>query len=108
MSFFIENLTLNHYLIFSSLLFCVGVFGLLTHRNLLSMLMSVEILLNAAALNFAAFHHFRLGGDPAGAVFPAFVIAVAAAEAAVVLAIIIALYRHQQRLDVAQAASLKQ
>ena len=64
MSQFIHHLTLNHYLIFSSLLFCVGVFGLLTHRNLLSMLMSVEIILNAAALNFAAFHHFRLGKLP--------------------------------------------
>ena len=107
MSSCFTHLTLNHYLIFSCLLFCVGVFGLLTHRNLLSMLMSVEIILNAAALNFAAFHYFRFGGDPAGAIFPLLVIAVAAAEAAVVLAIIIALYRHRQRLDIGQAASLK-
>lgn len=99
--------TLNQFLILSALLFAVGVYGLLTRRNLISMLMSVEIILNSAALNFVAFHHFRWGGDAAGAVFPIFIIAVAAAEAAVVLAIVIVLFRHKQQLDVEQADSLK-
>jgi NADH:ubiquinone oxidoreductase subunit K len=101
------NPTLSHYLMLSALLFCVGVYGLLTRRNLIAMLMSVEILLNSAAVNFVAFHHFRFGGHVAGAVFPLFIIAVAAAEAAVVLAIVILLFRHQHRLDVEAADTLK-
>jgi NAD(P)H-quinone oxidoreductase subunit 4L len=98
---------LQHFLILSALLFCVGIYGLLTRRNLIAMLMSVEIILNAAALNFAAFHHFRFGGDVTGAIFPVFIIAIAAAEAAVVLAIIIALYRHRPDLDVEKADALR-
>jgi NADH-quinone oxidoreductase subunit K len=99
--------TLMHYLVFSALLFSVGIYGLLTRRNLIAMLMSVELVLNAGALNFVAFHHFRHGGDPAGAVFPIMIIAVAAAEAAIALAIIIALFRHTNQLDVQQADALK-
>jgi NADH-quinone oxidoreductase subunit K len=99
--------TLGHYLALSAVLFSVGVFGLLTRRNLLAMLMSVEIILNSAALNFAAFHHFRFGGQSAGAVFPVFIIAVAAAEAAVILAILIVLFRHKHHLDVESADQLK-
>lgn len=99
--------SLLHYLVFSALLFCVGVYGLLTRRNLVAMLMSVEIILNTAALNFAAFHRFRFGGDAAGGIFPLFIIAVAAAEAAVVLAILIALFRHKPELDVEKSDLLK-
>lgn len=102
-----SELSLHHYLAFSALLFCVGIYGLLTRRNLIAMLMSVELVLNAAALNFVAFHHFRHGGHVAGAVFPLFIIAVAAAEAAVVLAIVIALYRHKKNLDVQAVDTLK-
>jgi NADH:ubiquinone oxidoreductase subunit K len=99
--------TLSHFLILSALLFAVGIYGLLTRRNLIALLMSVEILLNSAALNFVAFHHYRFGGQPAGAVFPIFIIAVAAAEAAVVLAIVIVLYRHKKILDVETTTLLK-
>jgi NADH:ubiquinone oxidoreductase subunit K len=97
--------TLEHYLIFSALLFSLGVYGILTRRNLVAMLMSVELVLNAAALNFVAFHHFAHSGDSAGAIFPVFIITVAAAEAAIALAIIIALFRHKNELD-AQSANL--
>ena len=99
--------TLSHFLVLSALLFAVGVYGLLTRRNLIAMLMSVEIILNSAALNFVAFHHFRFGGTPTGAVMPIFIITVAAAEAAVVLAIVIVLYRHKREVDILAAASLK-
>jgi NADH-quinone oxidoreductase subunit K len=99
--------SLSHYLVLSALLFAVGIYGLLTRRNLIGMLMSVEIILNSAALNFVAFHHFRFGGDAAGAVFPVMIIAVAAAEAAVVLAIVIVLFRHKQHLDVEASDTLK-
>jgi NADH-quinone oxidoreductase subunit K len=98
---------LAHFLTLSALLFAIGVYGLLSRRNLIAMLMSVEIILNSAALNFLAFHHFRWTGDSAGAVFPIFIIAVAAAEAAVVLAIIIILFRHKRILDVEAADTLK-
>jgi NADH:ubiquinone oxidoreductase subunit K len=99
--------TLSQYLVFSALLFCLGLYGMLTRRSLIAMLMSVELILNAAALNFVAFHHFLFEGDVGGAVFPVFIIAVAAAEAAIALAIIIALFRHKNQLDVQDADSLK-
>ena len=87
-----------------------GVLPLVTDTlitSLIAMLMSVELILNAAALNFVAFHHFLFEGDVGGAVFPVFIIAVAAAEAAIALAIIIALFRHKNQLDVQDADSLK-
>jgi len=99
--------TLQHYLVFSALLFTVGAYGLLTRRNLIAMLMSVELVLNAAALNFVAFHHFLYSGDTAGPVFAIFIIAIAAAEAAIALAIFIALFRYKRNLDVQEADSLK-
>jgi NADH:ubiquinone oxidoreductase subunit K len=102
-----EGPSLQHYLVFSALLLCVGLYGLLTRRNLIAMLMSVELILNAAAMNFVAFHHHQLGGDPAGAIFALMVIAVAAAEAAIVLAIIIVLFRHRPELDVQAVNTLK-
>jgi NADH:ubiquinone oxidoreductase subunit K len=102
-----NGLTLTHFLVFSALLFSTGVYGLLTRRNLIAMLMSVELVLNAAALNFVAFHHFLYRGDPAGAVFPMMIIAVAAAEAAIALAIIILLFRHTRDLDAVQSATLR-
>ena len=72
---------LEHYLILSALLFSFGVYGMLTRRNLVAMLLCVELVLNAAALNFVAFHRFLFKGDTAGTVFPILIIAVAAAEA---------------------------
>jgi len=99
--------TLAHYLVFSALLFSVGIYGLLTRRNLIAMLMSIELVLNAAALNFVAFHHFLHGGDTAGAVFTIFIIAIAAAEAAIAMAIFITLFRHKSHLDVEDADLLK-
>jgi NADH:ubiquinone oxidoreductase subunit K len=96
-----------HFLVFSALLFCVGIYGLLTRRNLIAMLMSVELVLNAAALNFVAFHRYLFHGSPAGVVFPLFIIAVAAAEVAITLAIIISLFRHRRALDVEDLDTLK-
>jgi NADH:ubiquinone oxidoreductase subunit K len=97
---------LEHFLIFSAMLFCFGLYGLLTRRNLVAMLLCVELVLNAAALNFVAFHRFLFRGDPAGVVFPILIIAVAAAEAAVALAVVISLFRHRKNLDARAADSL--
>lgn len=102
-----SGLTLEHYLVFSTALFSIGVYGLLARRHLIAMLMSVELILNAAAVNFAAFHHFLHGGSAAGIVFPVFIIVVAAAEAAIVLAIIIVLFRHRGNLDIQNINTLR-
>ena len=102
-----STLSLNHILIFTALLFSLGIYGLLTRRNLIAMLMAVELVLNAAALNFVAIHYFRGSGDPAGPVFALVIITVAAAEAAMVLSIVIALFRHRRHLDVQESDLLK-
>lgn len=92
---------LNHYLVLSALLFSIGVMGVLVRRNALVVFMCVELMLNAVNLTFIAFSRYR--GDMDGHVFAFFVMAVAAAEAAVGLAIILALFRTRKTLDVDQA-----
>ncbi|WP_417914891.1 NADH-quinone oxidoreductase subunit NuoK [Candidatus Electronema sp. JM] len=93
-------MTLAHCIALSLMLCAIGIFGMLTRRNLLGILLSVEIILNGANINFAAFAHFRAADPVAGAVFPIFVMAVSACEIAVALAIIISMYRRKKRLDV--------
>ncbi len=93
-------MTLAHCIALSLMLCAIGIFGMLTRRNLLGILLSVEIILNGANINFAAFAHFRAADPVAGAVFPVFVMAVSACEIAVALAIIISMYRRKKRLDV--------
>ncbi|WP_417913183.1 NADH-quinone oxidoreductase subunit NuoK [Candidatus Electronema sp. TJ] len=93
-------MTLANCIALSLLLCAIGIFGMLTRRNLLGILLSVEIILNGANINFAAFAHFRAADPVAGAVFPVFVMAVSACEIAVALAIIISMYRRKKRLDV--------
>jgi NADH-quinone oxidoreductase subunit K len=88
---------LNGYLIFSALLFSIGFAGVITRRNAIVALIGVELMLNAANLNFIAF--WRYGPQPqqlTGLLFVLFSIAIAAAEAAVGLALIIAIYRHRK------------
>ncbi len=97
--------TLNHYLLVSVLLFGVGVVGVVTRRNAIVIFMSIEIMLNAVNLAFAAFSRYL--GDGAGHVFVIFSIAVAAAEAAVGLALLIAIYRNRQTADIEDLNLLK-
>lgn len=92
--------TIVHWLLLSTLLFTVGLFGVLTRRNAIGILMAVEILLNAAALNFVVFGHFRTPGAADGQVMALFIIATAAAEVVVGMAIFVALYRHRKSIDV--------
>ncbi len=92
---------LHYYLIFSALLFTVGLVGALTRRNAILVLIGIELMLNAANLNFIAF--WRYGPNPealTGVMFVIFSIAIAAAEAAVGLALIIAIYRHYKTVNV--------
>lgn len=86
-------------------LFCIGVFGLLTQKSALRILVATEFVLNAANINFVAFANHN--GDADGLVYVLFVIAFAAAEAAVGLGILIHLYRHMRSVDVNQVTTLR-
>ena len=96
---------LTHYLGLSLLLFTLGIVGVLVRRNLLTVLMSIELMLNAVNLNLMAFS--RQLGDLNGQVFAVFVIAVAAGEAAIGLAIIISLFRLKNSVNLDDAAEMK-
>ena len=96
---------LGHYLIVSAILFAIGTAGVFLRRNLITILLSIEIMLNAVNLTFVAFGRYR--GSVDGQIIVFFVMTVAAAEAAVGLAIIIALYRHRESLNPDAFTSLK-
>jgi NADH-quinone oxidoreductase subunit K len=104
-------ITLGDYLIVSGILFVIGFAGVLLRRNLIIILMALELMLNAANLSLVAFSRFRVGPtglpDYNAQVFVFFIITVAAAEVAVGLAIIVALYRTRQTTDVNDISSLK-
>lgn len=99
-------MTLENCIYLSVILFCIGIYGVLTRRNLIGILLSVEIILNAANINFIAFARFSAADTAAGSVFPIFVMAVSASEMAVALAIIISLYRQSNNLDCRQLRRL--
>ncbi len=99
---------LVNYLLFSALLFAIGLAGALTRRNAIIVLIGIELMLNAANLNFIAF--WRFGPNPealTGVIFVIFSIGVAAAEAAVGLALIISIYRHCRTTHLDQVDSMK-
>jgi NADH-quinone oxidoreductase subunit K len=95
----------EHYLFLAALLFCVGMFGVMVRRNALVVFMCIELMLNAANLTFVAFARQR--GDTIGHVSAFFVIAVAAAEAAIGLAILIAVYRSRGTLNIQDIRTMK-
>lgn len=99
--------TLNHILFISTALFFIGVYGFFTRRNLVTILMSVELILNSVNLNFIAFNKYLWPNRLDGVFFTVFIIAIAAAEAAVAIAIIINLYRSHQSIDVEKAEELR-
>ena len=102
-------MTLHHYLILAAVLFCVGLMGAFTRRNAIVVLFSVEIMLNAANLNFIAFWRFSENPDALhGPLFTLFAIAVAAAEVAVGLALVIAVYRHFKTVDLESMDTLRE
>lgn len=98
-------ITLAHFVGLSFVLFTIGVVGVLVRRNLLTVLMSIELMLNAVNINLVAFS--RQLGDLTGQVFTVFVIAVAAGEAAIGLAIIISLHRLKSTANLDDAAEMK-
>lgn len=98
---------LYHLLFISAALFFIGVFGFFSRRNLVTMLMSIELILNSVNLNFIAFNKYLWPNKMDGLFFAIFIIAIAAAEAAVAIGIIINLYRSHGSIDVENAAELK-
>ena len=92
------EVTLNHYIVLSVILFVIGTYGVLTRRNLIVVLMSLEIMLNSCNLAFISFAYFL--GDLTGQIFMIMAITVAAAEVAVGLAFVVLIYNHNNSLDI--------
>jgi NADH-quinone oxidoreductase subunit K len=98
--------TLSHYLVFSAVLFAISVVGIfLNRKNVIILLMSIELMLLAVNTNFVAFSHYS--GDTAGQIFVFFILTVAAAEAAIGLAILVVLFRNLRTINVDDLGSLK-
>ncbi len=96
-----------HLLIVSTLMFFIGAYGFLTRRNLISMLISIELMINAAAFNFAIMNRWFFPASLEGHFFSLFIIAVAAADAAVAIAIIINVYRNYNTIEVEEVDEMK-
>jgi NADH:ubiquinone oxidoreductase subunit K len=101
----VDDLLLNQFLLLGAVLFCIGVYGVLARRNAVLVLMSIELILNAVNINLVAFG--ALHGSVAGAVFALFVIAIAAAEVGVGLAIVLLIYRNRRSIDLDDMAEMK-
>lgn len=99
--------SLYSYLFISSALLVFGLFGLLTRRNLVAILISLELVLNSAGLNFLAFNKFCFLEKSAGQVFVIFIIALAAAEVCIGLSLILLLYKDKETINVDEAQTLK-
>lgn len=95
-----SGIPLNYFLILATVMFFVGIYGFLTRRNLITILMSVELILNSVNINFLAFNRYLFPHKLEGLFFSLFVIAVAASEAAVAIALIINIYRRFTTINV--------
>ena len=102
-----SQVPLSHILIVSTALFFIGMYGLFTRRNMITMLISVELLLNSANISFVAFNRYLYPEKLDGIFFSLFIIAIAAAEAAVAIAIFINLYRNFHSIDVEATDEMK-
>jgi NADH:ubiquinone oxidoreductase subunit K len=101
------TIPLEAYLVISTLMFFTGVYGFLARRNMLTILMSLELMLNAADINFAAFNRYLYPGTMDGMYFTLFAIGIAAAETAVAIAIIINIYRNLKNISVDEVNKMK-
>ena len=102
-----KGIPIEHILFVSTALFFIGMYGLFTRRNMITMLMAIELILNSVNINFVVFNKYIHQGKLDGLFFTIFIIAIAAAEAAVAIAIIINLYRSHQSIDVGTAEEMK-
>jgi NADH-quinone oxidoreductase subunit K len=101
------NIPVEFYLILSTLLFFIGVYGFIARKNLIGILLSIELMLNAVNLNFVVFNRFLYPGQLEGYMYSLFVIVVAAAETAVAISIIINIYRNVKNINVDSIKELK-
>jgi len=101
------NLPIEYYLALSTLLFFIGVYGFIARRNLIGILLSIELMLNAVVINFVIFNRFLFPERLEGYMYGFFVIVVAAAETAVAIAIIINVYRNTKNVNVKSISELK-
>src|SRR5258705_12519713 len=102
-----NDIPLTHILFVSTALFFIGMYGLFTRRNMITMLMAIEIILNSVNINFVAFNKYLYPGKLDGVFFAIFIITIAAAEAAMAIAIIINLYRSHHSIDVKDAEEMR-
>ncbi|GIN63037.1 NADH-quinone oxidoreductase subunit K [Robertmurraya siralis] len=102
-----SGVPISAYLTLALVLFCIGLYGALTKRNTVIVLISIELMLNAVNINLVAFSKFGMIPSITGQVFALFTIAVAAAEAAVGLAILIALYRNRKTVNIDEMDTMK-
>ncbi|MFD1735214.1 NADH-quinone oxidoreductase subunit NuoK [Bacillus salitolerans] len=102
-----SSIPLSAYLVLALILFCIGLYGALTKRNAVVVLISIELMLNAVNINLVAFSKYGVNPSITGQIFSLFTITVAAAEAAVGLAILIALYRNRATVNVDEMNMLK-
>ncbi|MBM9603398.1 NADH-quinone oxidoreductase subunit NuoK [Desulfopila inferna] len=98
---------LNTYLLIAALLFGIGVYGLVTRRTLIGMLIASELILAGASINFMAFNRFTAPDPIVGQIFTLFIMAIAAAEAAIGLSIVVAIYRNYKSIDAEDLVELK-
>jgi NADH:ubiquinone oxidoreductase subunit K len=102
-----NEIPLSHMLFLSTALFFIGMYGFFTRRNMITMLMAIEIMLNSVNINFVVFNKYLYPDRMDGVFFTIFIITIAAAEAAVAIAIIIHLYRNHNSIDIEDADDLK-
>lgn len=100
-------MTLEGYLTLSLMLFCIGVFAVLSQRNLIAVLIGVELMMNAASLNVMAFNKFSVTDPTTGQVFVLIIIGLAAAEVAIFLSIIVNMYRLRRTIDPEELTELR-
>ncbi len=98
---------LEHFLIIGAILFTIGLFGALAKRNAIAVLLSIELMLNAVNLNLIAFNHFAFPAQFDGQVFALFIVAIAGAEAAVGLALILSIYRKRKSINTEDFNAMK-
>jgi NADH-quinone oxidoreductase subunit K len=103
----IEGISIHHILTVTTIMFFIGAYGFLTRKNLITMLMSIELVLNAVNINFVAFNKYLYPENMQGHFFSMFIIGIAAAEAAVAIAIIINIYRNIHSIDVEDIEQMK-
>lgn len=102
-----SQIPITHILFLSTALFFIGMYGLFTRRNMITMLMAIELMLNSVNINFVVFNKYLYPHKLDGLFFSIFIIAIAAAEAAIAIAIIINLYRNYNSIDVEDATEMK-